>query len=410
MLNKCYCLNNRATRLLLIISLLAIVLLMSNLATSAGAAEQTRSITSEERYETLPFSPGCLIIPMDEKQDDRLLAFGMLHALLRNDTICYRLIGPPAVFVHTEQVPEGSNYSGGPMVLLEFNITLMDEIRAGFPEVTVHEVSETFVWHMVYKIEEPTKILLVYREGSDYQESLSAALLKDMHIPFTIKQIWHIDPSVDFMDNDLIVIEDPGANGAMERWLINGIRSSVASGRNFVFIGKAIKDLPKIFPFSVSLQEVNDDIKFQATFDNVGESPSQYHGSTLLNVTTSDWVATTPTFPEMTPMLYAEGFDAQVLFASYFRYGDGSVEIFSFDPEEQVGEMREMASIFLGNRFVQAPPAPLKPPLPMAPSAMPVPAPTIPPPPPPPPPPSMDPPTNQIATVLSSTSVSLAWT
>ena len=75
-------------------------------------------------------------------------------------------------------------------------------------------------------------------------------------IPFKKKQIWHIDPSTDLMDNDLIIIEDPGANGQMRPDMKRAIKASVASGRNFIFIGKAMRDLPGIFPFSVSLFEI----------------------------------------------------------------------------------------------------------------------------------------------------------
>ena len=118
------------------LTLVTFIILISSISNSAVSAEQRRSITSQERYETLPFSPGSLIIPMDEKQNDRLQAFGMLHALLRNETICYRLIGPPATFIKTLTYSNGSDYAGGPIILVEYNITLLAGIITQFSEVT----------------------------------------------------------------------------------------------------------------------------------------------------------------------------------------------------------------------------------------------------------------------------------
>ena len=376
------------------ITLLGMLLVVS-LTPSVSAA--TRPFTTKERYDTIPFSAGALVIPMDDKQNDTILAFGMMHALLRNETVCNRLIGPPDTFIKTDEFPDGANYSGGPIIIVGANASVIEGVKNAFPSVATHNVTSVFISNYVYRIEKPTTILLVYREAYYMQHSLSKKLLTSMKIPYTIKMLWHLDPVVDMLEHDLIIFENPGANGEMWTELRLGIRTAAASGRNFVFIGKAMKDLPWIFPGSISSRTINTNKMFTANFSHTGESLAQYSGPMQLNVTTSDVIAITPGYEDLEVMLYAEGFGSQILFASYFRYGKGTVEMFSFDPEDQTGDMYTLACLFYGNRFVQAPPEPLRPPPPLTASGVPLPTGTVPAPPPPPPPP---PPSVPMATAI----------
>jgi len=76
-------------------------------------AQSDNIVAIKERYEAMPFGPGAVVIPMDEKQNNVILSFGFMHALLRNETICHRLIGPPDSTIKTDVFPLGANYSGG---------------------------------------------------------------------------------------------------------------------------------------------------------------------------------------------------------------------------------------------------------------------------------------------------------
>jgi hypothetical protein len=372
-----------------------------------GSVSADRPLTTKERYDTMPFPEGSMVIPMDEKQNDTILAFGMMHALLRNDTPCHRLIGPLDPFIVTEEFTSGANYSGGPVVITGFNTSVIEQVRATFPSVTVHNVSRVFVSTRVYRIQEPTKVLLVYKEAHFMQHSFSKILLNSLDIPYDIVQIYHLDWQIQhtdtnpLFDHDLIIFENPGTNGKIGEYpvLVQNIKAAAASGRNFVFIGKALKDVPIIFFDSISTLAPPTVSVYQANFTHTCESPAQYHGPVVLNVTNSEIVAITPGYEDLKVMLHAKHptLNAEILFASYFRYGKGTVEMFSFDPEDQAGDMYRLACIFYGNRFVQAPPEPLQPPPPLAAGSVPLPAGTVPAPPPPPPPP---PPSVPMATTI----------
>jgi len=370
-------------------TVLAIFIVIS-LVVPDAAAQIERPLVTRERYDTMPFSAGSIVIPMDEKQNDTTRSFGLIHALLRNGIVCYRLIGPPDPFIGTEEFPQGANYSGGPIIIAHSNISGIQPILDTFPSVTTHNVTELFISTRVYKIEHPTKVLVVGIKsgGADgTQSSFSNKLFADMKIPYMEGSIsdlgWRISSSevANLLDEyDLFIFEDPGANGVMTPRMRDAIRTATTNGKNFVFIGKAMKDLPRIFRGCLSLKTIDESVPFIAKFQQTGESPSQYSGNRTFNVTNSHAIAMTPGYEDLEPMLWAEGYGSQVLFASYFRYGKGLIEVFSFLPDEQDDDMRSLTETLLGNRFVQAPPTPLQPPPPLGANGMPMPTGTVPPP------------------------------
>ena len=120
---------------ILIIGILLAMLLPLALGVNGQSASP---ITLDERYEAMPFGPGAVVIPMDEKQNDTILSFGLVHALLRNETVCYRLIGPPDSFIKTDAFPDGANYSGGPILLSGFNEVISESILRSW--VTVSQI------------------------------------------------------------------------------------------------------------------------------------------------------------------------------------------------------------------------------------------------------------------------------
>ncbi|MBU4031405.1 MAG: hypothetical protein KKD98_01235, partial [Candidatus Thermoplasmatota archaeon] len=162
------------------IFLIAVIVLLP-----LSSAQTARPLGTRERYETMPFTSNDLVIPMDEMQNDTVRAFGLVHALLRNDTICYRLIGPPDPVIKTSEYPQGVNYSGGPIIISGHDSEVVNAVLDKFPSVTVHNVTALFISTRVYKIEHPTRILVIGREESNiYQNSFSASLLETMEIPY----------------------------------------------------------------------------------------------------------------------------------------------------------------------------------------------------------------------------------
>ena len=141
--------SKRTSGMVLIV---CVVLLFLFQLTFSAEAQANDVITVRERYEAMPFAPGSIVIPMDEKQNDSILSFGFMHALLRNNTICYRLIGPPGSLIRTEAFPDGVDYVGGPIMIQEYNQTLLESIKTMFPSVTVHNETETFISRTVYKL------------------------------------------------------------------------------------------------------------------------------------------------------------------------------------------------------------------------------------------------------------------
>ncbi|MBI5000207.1 MAG: hypothetical protein HZB92_01575 [Euryarchaeota archaeon] len=369
---------------------LALVVLIPS---SASAAEEGVF----ERYETMPFQPGTLVIPMDAGQKDVLSAFGFVHSLLRNGTAVQRIITPPDLWLVTEARPDGANFSGGPFVISEPNSTAINAVHALFPDVTVDATKETFVSTRVYSILGPTKVLLI-KPWSEYSRHGRTELLLDsLRIPYAIRTTLEIDLRPDTMlDYDLIIDDDVGWDGTMSAKTTSMMRTAAFGGKNIIYTDKAMKDSAIAFPKMVTVVPGSLGA-FDCRFVPHEESPAQYSGPENISIRSSTnhidpWIIRRPVSAKVRVLIDCEDYGGDYrIMAAYFAYGKGSVEMLAYHPEDQSGLSYILTSVFYGNRFIQAPPAPVKAMMPPAPdgSGMPLPAALPPPPPPPPPPPGL---------------------
>ena len=60
-------------------AVLAILIVFSLVAQNA-AAQAERPLVVRERYDTMPFSAGSIVIPMDDKQNDTIISFGLIFS------------------------------------------------------------------------------------------------------------------------------------------------------------------------------------------------------------------------------------------------------------------------------------------------------------------------------------------
>ena len=65
------------------------------------------------------FSPGTIVVPMDDKQVDRIHVYGFIHEFLRDNpgSSVARVIEPPDVTLQTDLTPAGVVYQGGPFLI-----------------------------------------------------------------------------------------------------------------------------------------------------------------------------------------------------------------------------------------------------------------------------------------------------
>ena len=355
-----------------------------------------------ERYETMPFQPGTLVIPMDAGQPDVLSAFGFVHALLRNGTAVQRIVTPPDAWLVTDARPDGGNFSGGPFVISDPNSTLVNAVRKFFPDVAVDTTKEVFVSTRVYSILGPTKVLLIKPWDPFSRHGKTELLLDSLKIPYTVKYTTELDPKPDAMlDYDLIIDDDNGWDGAMNARVVSMMRTAVFQGKNIVYTDTAMKDAARAFTNMVTVVKGENGV-YDCRFVLHAESPAQYYGPENITVSSINHfdseIIRRPINSKVRILIDCEDYWGEYrIFAAYFAYGKGSVELLAYHPEDQLGPNGEkglsyiLTSIFYGNRFIQAPPAPVKAPMPPAPdgSGMPLPAALPPPPPPPPPPPGL---------------------
>ena len=97
---------------------------------------------------TVTFPANCFIIPMDNHQADVIKAFGLVHALLRNNTMVCRIIEPlpapaqPNITIKTLTCPNGDNYSGGPILVHYIYQNSVNSLLGMYPTVTVDRTTE----------------------------------------------------------------------------------------------------------------------------------------------------------------------------------------------------------------------------------------------------------------------------
>ena len=343
-----------------------------NVTTPTAAEEVITSMTivqelETQELETITFPAGTYVIPMDDKQNDIIRAFGFLTNVLQNATI-YRIIEPPDITIKTSSYPAGTTYSGGPVLVMPEDSAAIASAQAVFPSVTVDTLNESFTSNRVFRVEEPTNILIIYGEWAHTQD-----VLDDMGIPYTMVNRSDVEANPSMLLNyDLVVVDCPGWAGFPPAEVQDKIRELVNRGGEVIFTDIALLDLAVTFPGYTTVVP-NVDGVWNCTTHNPpvglteGEFPSQYDGpANVMIYTMGGGYVFSAVSPGVRVVLDCQNYagDYRIL-AAYFNYGRGIVEGFAYHPHEQVevgppgpgtGDPNSynVSCIFYGNKFVHA--------------------------------------------------------
>ena len=331
--------------------------------------EQGTKVTDpfESRLMDPTFPAGTYVIPMDDKQGDVVKAFGLVQEILAEGAEVYRLVGPPDPTLETTQYPSGDVYEGGPFLVLGSDEPEVMEALSKFPTVSVDTLISSVTSDRVYKMDRPTRILLIYGQYGDSGITLTA-----MGLPFTQVNVTDIQTNPSMVYNYDVIIDDcPGAAGNVPSDIAQIIREFVAQGGEAIFSDIALLDLDAIFPGYVSVVD-NEEGSFLFTQHNNGDFISQYSGVNPVMVYTMGGgnIVDEILNPAVRILMDSDsyGFDEfkaidiqQTMYrvgAFYFAYGAGIVEGFAFHPGDQAEngfpDAQRMVSILIGNKLIHA--------------------------------------------------------
>jgi hypothetical protein len=349
--------------------------------TIASAVPQLENGTS--------FPAGALVIPMDDKQAERILVFGFVHALLRdpNPIVLFRVIEPPNVTLSTNMTASPAAFYGGPFLVLPSDSAKVAQVKNNpdFRHVTVGKLTTQHTLNNIFRVTEPTKILVVKGEPPWGRTDTT---LDAMKIPYTLTTHGNLtaNPSMIF-DYTMIVIDCNGWNGHIPTQIVDDIRSHVNAGNEVIFTDRALLDLDSTFPGYVTVSGVQptdrisnayaynpprkyDLTKYGASADRFEpDYPSQYYnpGSrpNEIKVFTESMGYVVSSVQsgrvdDVRILTDSKAFGASgnqyAILAFYFEYGQGIVEALAFHPQQQtvpaIGNNGYYATYqFYGNKF-----------------------------------------------------------
>ncbi len=339
------------------------------------------------------FSPGTIVVPMDDKQVDRIHVYGFIHEFLRNNpgSVVARIIEPPNVILQTDLTPAGVLYQGGPFLIDSSFTSAVNAMLANatFSKVTTTRLSTTFTSNRVFFVRQPTRILVI----SDGYWGKTFLTLGRMGISYTQISTAQAmaNPSI-INQYTLIVLDSPGWYGNPSAYtplhrsqitaVYNTIQARVSAGNEVMFTDAAIFDLNSTFPGYVKLGNpgetgswksmMNNPTKGDSGFD--AEFPSQYYnpGPTPNAVTifteegVGNWVPngvhpghTGDVRIIMDSTNYGIPKLPYSILAFYFPYGNGIVEGLALQPYEQLyptyADYNGYYAVYqiYGNKFVE---------------------------------------------------------
>ena len=342
----------------------------------------------------MSFPAGTLVIPMDEKQAERILVFGFVHALMRdpNGIPLFRVIEPPNVTLSTNMTASPTVFIGGPFLILPSDAAKVAQVRntSGFQGVTVGVLTSQQVLNNIFRVRTPTKILVV---RGDPAWGTTDVTLDEMRIPYDA--ISHIEleanPNILF-SYSLIVVDCNGWNGFIPGRIASNLRSHVTAGNEVIFTDRALLDLDSTFSGYVTVSGLQptdrvaaayaynaprkyDPAKFGPSADRlIPEFPSQYYNPlprpNEISVFTESQgyvISSVPAGRVNDVRILADSnnfgslHNEYAILAFYFQYGTGIVEGLAFHPQQQarstVGDNGYYAvHQFYGNKFVHGPP------------------------------------------------------
>ena len=337
------------------------------------------------------FPTGTFVIPMDEKQAERVLVFGFVHTLLRspNPIQIFRVIEPPDVTFSTNITSAPAVFAGGPFLVYSSDASKIIQVkgRPEFKRVTLGMLTAQQSLSSVSRVGDPPKILVV--KGLWGRTDI---ILDAMKIPYnsTTREEVAANPSV-MSGYSLIVVDSYGWNGNIPSQVADKLRSHASQGNEVLFTDIAMRDLDQTFPGYVSLSgpQLNETISYAYAYNPprrydaakygvladrlAPEFLSQYynrppHANEIKSIVPRAGYVVSSASPEKTGdvrvlvdsvNLGLRG-DQYGILAFYFGYGDGIVEGIALLPQQQtkyvVGDSGYYAvNQLYGNMFVYGP-------------------------------------------------------
>lgn len=339
------------------------------------------------------FSPGTIVVPMDDKQADRVHVYGFIHEFLRDNpgSQVSRIIEPPNVVLQTDLTPAGVLYQGGPFLIdpsftSDVNTMLTN---ATFAKVTITRLTTTFTSNRVLLVTQPTRILVI----SDGYWGKTFLTLQRMGISYTQISTDQAlaNPSI-VNQYTLIVLDSPGWYGNPSAYsplhrsqitaVYNAIQARVAAGNEVMYTDAAIFDLNSTFPGYIQLGNPGETGSWLSMMHNPpagnsgfgSEFPSQYYnpGPNPNQVTifteegVGNWVpnGVQPAHTGDVRILmdttnYGIPKLPYSILAFYFPYGNGIVEGLALQPYEQLyplyADYNGYYAVYqlYGNKFVE---------------------------------------------------------
>ena len=341
------------------------------------------------------FAPGTIVVPMDDKQSDRIHVYGLVHEFLRNNpgSQVARIIEPPNVVLQTDLTPAGVLYQGGPFLIDSSFTSAVNKMLANstFSKVTITRLTTTFTSNRIFFVRQPTRILVIsdgywgktfltlFRMGISYTEISTTQAMAN---PSGVNQY------------TLIVLDSPGWYGNPSAYsplhrsqitaVYNAIQARVAAGNEVMYTDAAIFDLNSTFPGYIKLGNPGEtgawkslmhnpaagdsgfDSEFPSQYYNPGPNPNQVTIFTESGV--GNWVpiGVQPSHTADVRILmdttnYGIPKLPYSILAFYFPYGNGIVEGLALQPYEQLyptyADYNGYYAVYqiYGNKFVEGP-------------------------------------------------------
>lgn len=324
--------------------------------------------------ETAKFPAGTYVIPMDEKQTalapGDVTVFGFIWTILKDGADIYRIIEPTDVTLKTTNNSGGAIYSGGVILVMEDYGSIITAQQVNFTTVVVDTLTEQFTSDKVLFVDEPTNILVI--KGS---YGRTDPTLDWMKIPYALKEKSDVVANASMLlDYDLVIDDCPGWNGLVPEPVVTNMTTMASNGGEIIFTCIALADLAQVFPEYVSFVN-NMAWTGNVTIHNPpltgfqAEYPSQYPAtfpSTVkIHVEYGGYIIDALNSSEVRVTMDTSDFGGTYrILACYFPYGNGTVEYFTYHPQEQTagttGDPNSYvtSALLYGNKFVTGVPAP----------------------------------------------------
>jgi len=324
--------------------------------------------------ETAKFPAGTYVVPMDEKQTalapGNVTVFGFIWAILNDGADIYRIIEPPDVTLKTTNNSSGAVYSGGVILVMEDHGSIITAQQINFTTVAVDTLTESFTSDRVLFVDEPTDILVI--RGSYGHTEVN---LDSMKIPYTL-----VDPSnvvanaSTLLNYDLVIDDCPGWSGSVPETVVANMTTMASNGGEIIFTCISLLDLTQVFPGYVNFTNNqrwtgNVTIHSPPLTDFQAEYPSQYPATfpsmVKMHTEPSGYIVNSisnSSEVRITMDTSDYGGNYRIL-ACYFPYGNGTVEYFTYHPQEQTesgtGDPNSYvtSALLYGNKFVTGVPA-----------------------------------------------------